>query len=62
MSLKNNNMYCLKTECLKCERTWFSTCELIDCDLSRPKDITFSDVEIEEINRIIKNYKRRKFL
>lgn len=60
MSLKNNNMYCLKTECLKCERTWFPTCELIDCDLSRPKDITFSDAEIEEINRIIKNYKMRK--
>lgn len=60
LSFKHNNMHCLKIECLKCERTWSPTCELTDCKLSKPKDITFSDAEIEEINRIIKNYKMRK--
>ena len=58
LNFKHNNIHCLKIECLKCERTWSPTCELTDCKLSKPKDITFSDIEIEEINRIIKNYKR----
>lgn len=59
-SLEHGNTYCLKTKCLKCGRTYFPCCEPADCEIFKAENTVFSDAEMEEISRIIRDYKERK--
>lgn len=60
MSFANGNMCCLKIECLKCGRTYFPCCEPTDCEVFEAGHIAFSDAEMEEVSRIIRDYKEKK--
>lgn len=59
-SFEHGNMHCLKIEGLRCERTYFPCCEPVDCEILKAENTVFSDAEMEEISRIIRNYKERK--
>lgn len=59
-SFERGNMHCLKIECLRCGRTYFSCCEPADCEIFKAENTVFSDAEMEEISRIIRDYKERK--
>lgn len=60
MTFANGNMGCLKIECLKCGRTYFPCCEPVDCEVFEAKDMSFSDTEMEEISRIIRDCKEKQ--
>jgi hypothetical protein len=60
MSFANGNMGCLKIECLKCERTYFPCCEPVDCEVFEARHIAFSDAEMEEVSKIIRDYKEKE--
>lgn len=59
-SFKHGNMCCLKIECLKCGRTYFPCCEPVDCEVFEAEHIAFSDAEMEEVSRIIRDYKEKQ--
>lgn len=59
-SFKHGNMCCLKIECLKCGRTYFPCCEPADCKVFEAGNTVFSDAEMEEISRIIRDYRERQ--
>lgn len=59
-SFEHGNMHCLKIECLRCGRTYFPCCEPIDYEVFEAEHIAFSDAEMEEISRIIRDYKEKR--
>ncbi len=59
-SFEHGSMGCLKIECLKCGRTYFPCCEPVDCEVFEAGDMFFSDTEMEEISRIIRDYKEKQ--
>lgn len=60
LSFANGNMHCLKIECLKCGRTYAPCCEPADCKVFETGDMFFSDTEMEEVSRIIRDYKEKQ--
>lgn len=59
-SFEHGNMHCLKIKCLRCGRTYFSCCKPADCEIFEAGNTVFSDAEMEDISRIIRDYKERK--
>ena len=59
-SFEHGNMDCLKIECLKCGRTYFPCCEPADCKVFKAGDMFFSDTEMKEVSRIIRDYKEKQ--